>query len=176
MNVFRRKPRIAEPYRTWIEELAVEQRAAGRRWYGFEPKDSASGRRLMAAGTEAQPGFVLAAMKWIDYRSRKRLLLDYVTWAVCKTMQALLKSRLPLGHDDVVSLLEWSIRQPYTSLSGTFQTIKALQDYLKEHDLTPALHLDIPLRYPCASWPRRYRRDCGVRQRRCAIAKYSETW
>jgi hypothetical protein len=39
--VFRRKPRIAEPYRTWIEELIAEQRAAGHRWYGFEPRGAA---------------------------------------------------------------------------------------------------------------------------------------
>src|SRR5919107_3141758 len=54
-------------------------------------------------------------------------------------MQALLRRRLPFAHDDVVSLLEWSSRQPYSFVSGTPQTIKAVQDYLKEHELTPAL-------------------------------------
>jgi hypothetical protein len=70
--VFRRKPRIAEPYRTWIEELVAEQRAAGQRWYTFEPRDSAAGRQLMAASPEEQRGFVLAAMTWLEHHGRKR--------------------------------------------------------------------------------------------------------
>jgi hypothetical protein len=137
--LFRRKPRIAEPQKTWIEELVAEQRAAGRRWYAFEPKDSAAGQRLMAAGPEEQRNFVLAAMKWLDHRGRIKSLLDYEAWAIRKTMQALLRRRLPFPHDDVVSLLEWLIRQPYSFVSGTPQTIKAVEDYLKEHELTPAL-------------------------------------
>ena len=139
MFLFRRKPRIAEPQKTWIEELVAEQRAAGRRWYAFEPKDSAAGRRLMAAGPEEQRDFVLAAMKWLDHRGRKESLLDYGAWAIRKTMQALLRRRLPFDARRRLSLLEWSIRQPYSFVSGTPQTIKALQDYLKEHELTPAL-------------------------------------
>ena len=86
----------------------AEQRAAGRRWYAFEPKDSAAGRRLMAAGPEEQRDFVLAAMKRLDHRGRIKSLLDYEAWAIRKTMQALLRRRLPFAHDDVVSLLEWS--------------------------------------------------------------------
>ena len=74
--MFRRKRRIAEPYRAWIEELIAEQRAAGDRYrwlgYGFEAKDSAAGRRLMAASPEEQRGFVLAAVRWLDHRGRKR--------------------------------------------------------------------------------------------------------
>jgi hypothetical protein len=128
--VFRRKPRIAEPYSTWIEELLAEQRAVGDRWYGFEPKDSVAGRRVMGASPEEQRGFVLAAMKWLDHRARKRSSPYYEGWAVRQTMQALLRRRLPFGHDDVVSLLDWAIRQPYTFVRGTPQMIKAVQDYL----------------------------------------------
>jgi hypothetical protein len=139
LNVFRRKPRIAKPYRTWIEELIAEQREAGDRWYGFEPKDSAAGRRLMAASPEEQRGFVLAAMKWLDHRGRQRPSPYYEGWAVRQTMQALLRRRLPFGHDDIVSLLDWSIRQPNTFMRGTPLTIKAVEGHLKEHELTPAL-------------------------------------
>jgi hypothetical protein len=99
--LFRRKPRIAEPQKTWIEELVPEQRAAGRRWYAFEPKDSAAGRRLMAAGPEEQRDFVLAAMKWLDHRGQKKSLLNYGAWAIRKTMQALLRRRLPLEALDL---------------------------------------------------------------------------
>ena len=137
--MFRRKPRIAEPYNTWIEDLMAEQRAAGDRWYAFEPKDSAAVQRLMAASPREQRGFVLAAMEWLDHRGRRRFAPYYEGWTVRQTMQALLRRRLPFEHDDVISLLEWSIRQPYTFVRGTPQVIKALQDYLKDHDLTPAL-------------------------------------
>lgn len=139
LNVFRREPRIAEPYHTWIEELVAEQRAAGNRWYGFEPRDSEAGRRVMAASPEEQRGFVLAAMEWLDHWGQRQSPAYYEAWAVRQTMQALLRRRLPFGHDDILSLLEWSTRQSYYSLSGRPQTIKALQDYLKEHELTPAL-------------------------------------
>src|SRR5215210_5260192 len=138
-RLFRRKPRIVEPYDTWIEGLLAEQRAAGHRWYGFEPKDRTAGRRLMAASPEEQRGFVLAAIEWLDHSGRKQSSPYYEAWAVRQTMQALLRRRLPFGHDDVASLLDWSMRQPYAFVRGTPQTIKALQDYLKEHELTPAL-------------------------------------
>ena len=137
--MFRRKPRIAEPYRTWIEELVAGQRAGGHRWYLFEPKDSAAGQRLLAASPEEQRGFVLAAMKWLDHHGRRRSTPYYEGWAVRQTMHALLRRRLPFEHGDLVSLLDWSIRQPYTFVRGAPQTLKALQDYLKEHELTPAL-------------------------------------
>ena len=75
---------MTEPQKTWIEELVAEQRAAGRRWYAFEPKDSAAGRRLMAAGPEEQRDFVLAAMKRLDHRGRIKSLLDYEAWAIAR--------------------------------------------------------------------------------------------
>jgi hypothetical protein len=139
LNVFRRKPRIAEPYKTWIEELTTEQRSGGRRWYDAEPKGSAAGRRVLAASPREQRGFVLAAMKWLDHWGQRQSPAYYEAWAVRQTMEALLRRRLPFEHDDVLCLLEWSTRQSHYSLSGTPQAMKALQDYLKEHELTPAL-------------------------------------
>ncbi len=139
LNVFRRKPRIAEPYNTWIEELTTEQRAAGSRWYTFELKDSAAGRRLLAASPEEQRGFVLAATEWLDHWGQKQSPAYYEAWKIRQTMQALLRRKLPFEHDDILSLLEWSARQSHHSLSGRPQTIKALQYYLKDHELTPAL-------------------------------------
>jgi hypothetical protein len=137
--VFWRKPRIAEPYSTWIEELMAEQRAAGHRYYVFDPKDSTAGRRLIAASPEDQRGFVLGAMKWLDHRGRKQRPPYYEGWAVRQTMLSLLRRRLPFDHYDIVTLLDWSIRQSYTFVGGTPQMIKAVQDYLKEHELTPVL-------------------------------------
>jgi hypothetical protein len=78
-------------------------------------------------------------MTWLDHHGRKRSSSYYETWAIRQTMHALLRRRLPFVHGDIVSLLDWSIRQPYSFVRSTPQTIKAVQDYLKEGELTPAL-------------------------------------
>ena len=137
--MFRRKPHIPKPYQTWIEELIAEQRAAGNRWYSFESKDSAAGQRLLVASPAEQRGFVLTVIEWLDQRDRKQPSPDSEAWAVRQTMQALLRRTLPFGHDDIVTLLDWSIRQPYDFVRSTPQVLKAVQDYLKEHELTPIL-------------------------------------
>ncbi len=93
----------------------------------------------MAASPQEQRGFVLAAIEWLDHRGRRRSAPFYEGWTVRQTMQALLRRRLPFGHDDILVLLDWSIRQPYTFVRGTPQVLKAVQDYLKEYELTPAL-------------------------------------
>jgi hypothetical protein len=54
-------------------------------------------------------------------------------------MQTVLRRRLPFDHEDVCSLLDWSIREPYTSVRGTPQMIKVLQEHLEDHELTPDL-------------------------------------
>ena len=137
--MFRRRPRMPQPYRTWIEDLVAEQRGEGYWWYAFEPKDSATGRRILEASKEDQRNFALAAATWLDLLYRKRTAAFYESWAVRQTMQTVLRRRLPFDHDDVCSLLDWSIRQPHTSVRGAPQMIKVLQDYLKEHELTPGL-------------------------------------
>ena len=82
---------------------------------------------------------MLAAAKWLDLRHRKQSAAFYETWAVRQTMQNVLRRRLQFDHDDVCSLLDWSIRDPYMSVRGTPHMIKVLQDHLKDHELTPDL-------------------------------------
>jgi Domain of unknown function (DUF4132) len=139
MNVFLRRWRIPQPYRSWIDYLVAEQRDQTHRWYTFDNKDSAATRRILEASKDEQRGFVLAAAEWLDLRNGKQSAAFHETWVVRHTMQTVLRRRLSFDHDDVCSLLDWSIRQPYTSVRGTPQMIKALQDHLKEHELTPDL-------------------------------------
>ena len=139
MNVFLRRWRIPQPYRSWIDYLVAEQRDQTPRWYTFDNKDSAATRRILEASKDEQRGFVLAAAEWLDLRHGKKSAAFHETWVVRHTMQTVLRRRLSFDHDDVCSLLDWSIRQPYTSVRGTPQMIKALQDHLKEHELTPDL-------------------------------------
>jgi len=139
MSVFLRRWRIPQPYRAWIDDLMAEQQGQGYRWYAFDNKDSAASRRILEASQEEQRGFVLAAAEWLNLRHRKQTAAFYETWAVRQTMLTVLRRRLPFHHDDICRLLDWSIRQPYTHVRGTPQMIKVLQDYLKEHELTPDL-------------------------------------
>jgi len=139
MKLFRRRPRIAQPYGAWIDELVAEQQEEVYRRYTFENRDTEAARRILAASQEEQRDFVLAAVTWLDLPHRKRFAAFHETWAVRQTMQTVLRRRLPFDHNDVCDLLDWSIRQPYTSVRGTPQMIKLLQDHLKDHELTPDL-------------------------------------
>jgi uncharacterized protein DUF4132 len=137
--VFRRRQRIPKPYRAWIEDLVAEWQEGGYQWSAFENKDSAAARRVLEASQEEQRAFVLAAAKWLDLRHRKQSTAYYETWAVRQTMLTVLRHRLPFDHDDVCSLLDWSIRRRYVLVRGTPQMIKVLQDHLIDHELTPDL-------------------------------------
>jgi hypothetical protein len=139
MNVFLRRWRIPQPYRTWIDDLVAEQQGLGYPWYTFDNKDSAASRRILEASQEEQRGLVLAAVEWLDLRHGKQPTAFYETWAIRQTMQIVLRRRLPFDHDEVCRLLDWSIRQPYTFVRGTPQMIKVLHDHLKDHELTPDL-------------------------------------
>ena len=137
--MFLLRRRIPQPYRAWIDDLVAEEKEEVYSRYTFENRDSEAGRRILAASQEEQRGFVLAAATWLDLRHSKPSTAFYETWAVRQTMHSVLRRRLPFEHDDVCHLLDWSIRQPYTSVRGTPQMIKVLQDHLKDHELTPDL-------------------------------------
>jgi hypothetical protein len=138
MKVFLRRWRIPQPYRAWIDDLLAEKEDIYRR-YTLQNRESEAGGRILTASPEEQRGFVLAAVEWLDLRHGKQSAAFHETWAVRQTMQTVLRRRLPFDHDDVCRLLEWSVRQPYTFVRGTPQMIKVLQDYLRNHDLTPDL-------------------------------------
>lgn len=118
-----------------IKELTAEQ--IGPYWYSFKLKDVATGRKLLDASPEEQRGFVLAAADWLDRNGGH--YYDTAAWMVRTAMLTLLRRRLPLSHDDVISLLDWSLRQQQNYWRGLAQMIKISQDYLREHELSPAL-------------------------------------
>jgi hypothetical protein len=49
MKLFRRRPRIAQPYRTWIDDLVAEQQVEAYRPYTFENSDTEAARRILVA-------------------------------------------------------------------------------------------------------------------------------
>jgi hypothetical protein len=114
----------------------AEQQGRRYQWYAFDNKDSVVVRRILEANQEEQRGFVLAAAEWLDRRHAKPSTAFHETWVVRQTMQTVLRRRLPFDHDEICRLLDWSIRQPYTSVRATPQMIKVLQDHLKERELT----------------------------------------
>lgn len=118
-----------------IKELAAEQ--IGPYWYSFKLKDVATGRKLLDASSEEQRDFVLAAADWLERNGGH--YYDTAPWMVRTAMLTLLRRRLPLSHEDVISLLDWSLRQQQNYWRGLAQMIKFTQDYLKENELSIAL-------------------------------------
>jgi hypothetical protein len=118
-----------------IKELMAEQ--IGPYWYSFKLKDVATGRKLLDASPEEQRNFVLAAADWLERNGGQ--YYDSAPWMVRTAMLTLLRRRLPLSHDDVILLLDWSLRQQQNYWRALQQVIKISQDYLKEHELSPAL-------------------------------------
>lgn len=118
-----------------IKELTAEQ--IGPHWYSFKLKDVAAGRKLLDASPEEQRDFVLAAADWLERNGGH--YYDTAPWMVRTAMLTLLRRRLPLSHEDVISLLDWSLRQQQNYWRSLAQMIKISQDYLKEHELSPAL-------------------------------------
>lgn len=126
----------SEPNNPFIKELLAENPAKYQ--YNFKLKDSAAWHRLLETSPEEQRDFLLAAARWLEKNCRRWHTFDGL-WLVRMAMLALLRRRLPLGHDDVVTLLDWSRREQYNDWRGVPQMIKAVEDYLKKGELTPVL-------------------------------------
>src|SRR5215207_2064600 len=124
-----------EPGNPFIDELIAAK--AGGYWYNFKLNDSDAGRRLLGAPPEEQRAFVLAAAAWHD---RHCGMTSYeAQWVVRIAMLTLLRRRLPLGHDDVATLLDWSRRRDNNYARGLPQMIKVVEDYLKGGEMTLVL-------------------------------------
>jgi hypothetical protein len=118
-----------------IEELTKEE--LGTHWHNFKLKDSTVGQKILEASPEDQRAFVLAAAKWLERNGGQSF--DLAPWKVRAGMLTLLRRRLPFSHDDVISLLDWSLRWQRNYWRGVPQMVKAVEDYLKDHELSPAL-------------------------------------
>lgn len=122
----------AEPVYPHIDELIAAK--SGSYWYNFKLNDSDAGRRLLEAAPAEQRDFVLAAASWLD---RHCGMTSYeAQWVVRIAMLTLLRRRLPLTHDDVATLLDWSRRRDNNHTRGLPQMIKVVEDYLKSGEMT----------------------------------------
>lgn len=124
-----------EPTNPLIEELIAETPA--NYYYGFKLKEAAAGRKLLEASPEEQRDFVMSAARWLDQNGRQSF--DKDSWVVRTAMLTVLRRRLPLSHDEVVDLLDWSLRWQNNYWRGLPQIIKVVEDYLREGELTPLL-------------------------------------
>jgi hypothetical protein len=94
-------------------------------------------QKISAKSPEEQRDFVLAAVEWLKHA--KPVAGDYGPWTVRTRMLDLLTNRLPLVHDHIVTLLDWSARQSNNYEGGVPHMIKVVADYLKGHERTPVL-------------------------------------
>jgi hypothetical protein len=126
---------FTNPYYVMIEETTSEK--FWDHFSNFRLKDAITRKKLLDKSPEEQRAFVLAAAIWLEIYGRQPY--DTTTSMVRTAMMTLLRHRLPFNHEDVNSLLAWSILQPSNYQRGVPQMIKIVEDYLKDHELTSAL-------------------------------------
>lgn len=131
LRLFARKPNSPPSMQALVEKLAAE----GRRAPWGDIKAYAVGQQILALGLDEQREFVLAAVAWLGQRTPDQA----ATWPVRSALVALLRHKLPLKHDDVVALLDWSIAQTHNYWRCAPQIAKVVEDYLRAHAETPAL-------------------------------------
>lgn len=126
------------PYDTLINELAIEEYNLHEN--PFNLKISPVGRRLVAATPEQQVGFVVAAVDWLLNVSPKptfrgRTAGDMTPSDIVRAaVIAILRRRLPLSHDDLNTVLHWSIRE--RGIWALPEIIKLIEDFLIENKMT----------------------------------------
>ena len=134
------KAKTSGPYDTLISQLAVEKYNVYEN--PFSLKASPAGRRLLAATTEEQIGFVFAAIDWLINVTKpafRGVLAGDMTPSdiVHAAIFEVLRHRLPLDHDQVNSLLQWIITQK--DVYGAPLMVKIVEDYLTRNEITPAI-------------------------------------
>jgi hypothetical protein len=134
-----RRSRREERFAKTFAALREEQEAAGHYWFRFDPHVSEAANRVLALGPEEQRAFVMEALEKL-----KGTHQSYISrHSLHQTVTAVLKRRLPFGEDDLLYMLAWSRRQPYNYVRCVPQVIRALGNYLKDNEVTPAMQREI---------------------------------
>src|ERR1044072_2473035 len=124
-----------EPRNPFLDELLALKLET--HWYYFKLNDAPTGQRLLGTSPEEHRTFVLAAAEWLQ--QHPGLFEHESQWIVRVAMLTLLRRRLPLGHEDVLALLEWSRQQKQNYSRGLPQMLKVVEDFLKNNELTAAM-------------------------------------
>jgi len=125
-----------------VEEFARQE----PRNYSHKLDNFTAGVKYKNAEPAFQHAVVFAMLKWFEKNPRsafnqydtKQWMLQ---WKMHNIFLHLLKHKLPLSEQDVLALLDWSVRgtEPHTYFGGIPQMIKVLGDYLKDNEISIAL-------------------------------------
>ena len=145
LNFLKRKP--APETDSEAESLVKKLSKEDGRIYPFKLKNFPTGQKIQDAGPELQRLVVLALFAWID-RNRPQFGPGNRTnwrrfWLMQNTLFTLLKRRLPFTEDDLLYILDWSVRQNSNYSRGIPQMIKVIDNYLKDAELSEPLQAQI---------------------------------
>ena len=149
----KKAPTIPENYNALIEEITEPPDWGSPE---VEPKDSAAGQQILSLNPEEQRDFVLAFLVWYDHQQQTFTdddewlpdpenydeVVDFFDWnrgigRGFSFVSSLLKRRLPFAYEDVLTVLNWTVRGTGSCWTGPL--IKVLENYLKTQPLTPEL-------------------------------------
>ncbi|HEX5838816.1 MAG TPA: DUF4132 domain-containing protein, partial [Anaerolineales bacterium] len=113
--------------------------------YPFDLKNFSAGAKFLSADVQTQHAVVMAMLAWLEnHPLRPYPMVDQKAWQQGWKMRQIffhmLKRRLPLIEQDIISILSWSAEQAsqpvYIYLSGIPQMIKVAGDFLKNSPLS----------------------------------------
>ena len=120
-----------------------------QRIYPFELQNFTLGVRFQKADPQARRVIVMAMLAWLDQHSlhaygRQDQNAWQMGWKMREAFLHMLQFRIPFEEKDVIAMLNWSAGQSSTSayvyFSGVPQIIKVVEEYLKRHSMSAALH------------------------------------
>ena len=141
LNFLKRKPtpETSGEVQALVDQLSKED----GRIYPFKLKNFPTGLKIQESESELQRQIVLALFAWIENnrpqpgRGQGDAWRCY--WKMQRSLFTLLKRRLPFAEDDLLYMLDWSVRQNSNYSRGIPQMIKVAGDYLKDGELSEAL-------------------------------------
>ena len=150
LNFLKRKspPETSNEAEALVEELVKEE----GRIYPFALKNFPSGLKIQQSPPETQRLVALAIMASLEANRPKpgerqnwtgQGKKAYPVWKMQYALFALLKRRLPFTEDDLLYILDWSVRQNGNYSRGVPQMIKVIDNYLKEAELSEPLRKQI---------------------------------
>ena len=114
--------------------------------YSHRLKDFTAGVKYEKAEPQFQRDVVFAMLNWLEKNSPSILNPQtadnwMLQWKMREIFLHMLKHKLSFSEQDVITLLQWSIRgsENHTYLHGIPQMIKVLGDYVKENELSTDL-------------------------------------
>jgi len=145
LNFLKRKP--TPETSSEAESLVTSLSKEDGRIYPFHLKNFPTGLKIQDAGPEVQRLVALALFAWIDHNRPQPGPGNRTDWRrywlMQNTLFSLLKRRLPFAEEDLLYILDRSVRQNSNYSRGIPQMIKVTDNYLKEAELSEPLRAQI---------------------------------